>query len=72
MRSYFVSQLHKEFLLKTTIHCANQTQSCSIFVPTVPAAVLTSVFYGTFCKECRFLCQDFDITQKRPKELLGA
>lgn len=64
-----MSQLHREFLLKATIHCPNQTQSCSILVPTGPAAVFTSVFYGTFCKEWRFLCQDFDITQNRLKNV---
>lgn len=64
-----MSQLHKEFLLKTTIQCPNQTQSCSILVPTAPAALLTSIFYEAFCKEWRFLCQDFDITQNTQKNV---
>lgn len=42
-----MSQLHKEFLLKTTIQCPNQTQSRSILVLTALAAVLTSIFYET-------------------------
>lgn len=58
-----------EILLKTTIHCPNQTQSCSIPVPTAPAAVLTSVFHGTFSKEWRFLCQDLDVSQNRIKSV---
>lgn len=64
-----MSQLHKEFLLKTTLHCPNQTQSCSVLAPSVSAAELTSVFYGTFCKEWRFLHQNFGISQNRVKNV---
>lgn len=62
-RRYFICLLHKELLVKATVHCPNQTQNDSILVPTAQAAVLTLVLFGTFSKQWRFLCRNFEITE---------